>query len=133
MKDLRHWCNLFSVPSHRYGLSGFHPDGTVTHHCGHGASDVAMFAYGFGAIFILTQLYGLGLKKWQEWAFIGIYIGSALYVYNGRLLDGLLEIIRIPAIDYILIFILSGIFWLIIKLMALIRKDERISVTAASD
>jgi hypothetical protein len=76
-----------------------------------------MFAYGFGGIFILTQLYGLGLKAWQRYAFIAFYILSALYVYNGRLLAGLLEIIRIPAIDYILVFVLAGIFWLIIRLI----------------
>ena len=81
-----------------------------------------MFAYGFGAIFILTQLYGLGLKKWQQWTFIGIYILSALYVYNGNLVAGILEIIRIPAIDYILVFVLAGIFWLIIRLMAFFQN-----------
>lgn len=83
-----------------------------------------MFAFGFGGIFILTQMYGLGLKKWQQWSFIGIYVLSALYVYNGRLLDGLLEIIRIPAIDYILVFVLTGIFWLIIKVMGLFNKKQ---------
>ncbi|MBC8504298.1 MAG: hypothetical protein H8D34_05540 [Chloroflexi bacterium] len=83
-----------------------------------------MFAFGFGAIFILTQLYGLGLKAWQRYSFIGIYVLSALYVYNGRLLDGLLEIIRIPAIDYILVFVLAGIFWLIIKIMGLLKKER---------
>ena len=81
-----------------------------------------MFAYGFGAIFIFTQLYGLGLKAWQRWVFIALYVLSALYVYNGRLFEGLTEIIRIPAIDYILVFVLAGLFWLVIKLMALSKK-----------
>ncbi len=89
-----------------------------------------MFAYGFGGIFIVTQLYGLGLKAWQRYAFIGIYILSALYVYNGRLLAGLLEIIRIPAIDYILIFVLAGIFWLIIRLMAFFQREPQMEVVA---
>ena len=83
-----------------------------------------MFAYGFGAIFIMTQLYGLGLKKWQQWSFIGFYVLSALYVYNGRWLDGLLEIIRIPAIDYILVFVLAGIFWLIIKVIEVFKRGK---------
>ncbi|MCJ7701295.1 MAG: hypothetical protein MUO62_06905 [Anaerolineales bacterium] len=81
-----------------------------------------MFAYGFGAIFVFTQLYGLGLKAWQRWVFIALYVLSALYVYNGRLFEGLTEIIRIPAIDYILVFVLAGLFWLVIKLMALSKK-----------
>jgi hypothetical protein len=83
-----------------------------------------MFAFGFGAIFIVTQLYGLGLKKWQQWVFIGIYVLTALYVYNGRWIQGFLEIIRIPAIDYILVFVLAGIFWLIIKAMAFFKRDN---------
>ena len=45
--DVRHWCDKLSLPSHVYSQSGFHPDGTVTHHAGHNASDVAMVAYGF--------------------------------------------------------------------------------------
>jgi len=84
-----------------------------------------MFAYGFGAIFILTQLYGLGLKTWQRWAFISVYVASALYVYNGRLIQGLLEVIRIPAIDYILVFVLAGIFWLIIKVMGYFKAIDK--------
>jgi hypothetical protein len=83
-----------------------------------------MFAYGFGTIFIVTQLYGLGLKKWQQWGFIAFYLLSALYVYNGRLLEGFMEIIRIPAIDYILVFVLAGVFWLIIRVMALFTKSQ---------
>ena len=54
-------------------------------------------------------------KAWQRWIFIAIYVLLALYVYNGRWLEGLLEIIRIPAIEYILVFVLAGIFWLMIK------------------
>ncbi len=81
-----------------------------------------MFAYGFGAIFVVTQLYGLGLKVWQRWVFVSIYIISALYVYNGRLIEGITEIVRIPAIDYILVLVLAGLFWLIIKLIELTKK-----------
>jgi hypothetical protein len=83
-----------------------------------------MFAYGFGGILVVTQLYGLGLKKWQRWAVIGVYVLSALYVYNGQWIQGFLEIIRIPAIDYILVFVLAGIFWLIIKLIGFFTRDQ---------
>lgn len=47
LADLRHWSNRLSVPTRKYGLAGFHPDGSVSHHVGHDASDTAMFAYGF--------------------------------------------------------------------------------------
>lgn len=45
--DVRSWCDKLSLPSHMFNQSGFHPDGTVTHHSGHHASDVAMVAYGY--------------------------------------------------------------------------------------
>jgi len=45
--DVRSWCGKLSLPSHMFNQSGFHPDGTVTHHSGHNASDIAMVAYGF--------------------------------------------------------------------------------------
>ncbi|MCG8306896.1 MAG: polysaccharide lyase beta-sandwich domain-containing protein [Cytophagales bacterium] len=45
--DLRHWCDKLSIPTHLYDQSGFHPDGTMSHHTGHQSSDVAMFAYGY--------------------------------------------------------------------------------------
>ena len=47
IQDIRHWTNRLSVPSRMYDQSGFHPDGTMSHHNGHGASDAAMYAYGF--------------------------------------------------------------------------------------
>ncbi|TRX66417.1 polysaccharide lyase family 8 super-sandwich domain-containing protein [Carboxylicivirga sp. M1479] len=47
IRDIRFWCSRLSVPSHMYDQSGFHPDGTVSHHTGHSASDIAMVAYGF--------------------------------------------------------------------------------------
>ena len=47
VQDVRSWCDKLSLPSHVFNQSGFHPDGTVTHHSGHDASDVAMFAYGY--------------------------------------------------------------------------------------
>jgi hypothetical protein len=83
-----------------------------------------MFAFGFGAIFIVTQLHGLGLKIWQRWMFIVLYVAAALYVYNGKLIEGLLEIIRIPAIDYILVFVLAGVLWLLIRVITLFQPQK---------
>ena len=47
LKDIRSWCTKLDEESHLYNQSGFHPDGTMSHHRPHGASDVAMRAYGF--------------------------------------------------------------------------------------
>lgn len=47
LADLKHWCERLSTPTQFFSQAGFHPDGTITHHKGHDASDVAMVAYGF--------------------------------------------------------------------------------------
>ncbi|RIH63944.1 silent information regulator protein Sir2 [Mariniphaga sediminis] len=44
--DVRRWLTKFNVPSHEFAQSGFHPDGTVSHHVGHG-TDAPLIAYGF--------------------------------------------------------------------------------------
>lgn len=46
VKDVRYWMTKFCITSHHYKQSGFHPDGTVSHHIGQG-TDAAMVAYGF--------------------------------------------------------------------------------------
>lgn len=45
--DVNRWLKKFNIPAHQYAQSGFHPDGTVSHHTDHG-TDAAMVAYGFG-------------------------------------------------------------------------------------
>lgn len=44
--DVARWMTKYDVLAHQYKQSGFHPDGTVSHHIGHG-TDAAMVAYGF--------------------------------------------------------------------------------------
>lgn len=44
--DVAFWMSRNNIPSHVYAQSGFHPDGTISHHIGHG-TDAAMVAYGF--------------------------------------------------------------------------------------
>ncbi len=51
IKDVSYWMTKFCIPSHHYRQSGFHPDGTISHHIGKG-TDAAMVAYGFE---LLTQ------------------------------------------------------------------------------
>jgi hypothetical protein len=47
LADVAFWVNHFHRPAHRFEQSGFHPDGTVSHHLP-GCSDIAMQAYGYG-------------------------------------------------------------------------------------
>ena len=81
-----------------------------------------MFAFGFGGVFIITQMHGLGLSRWVKWALLLIYIALALLVYSERGWDKLNEIIRIPVIDYLAVFILAGLFWLGLWLARLVRN-----------
>ncbi|GGR82515.1 hypothetical protein [Deinococcus sedimenti] len=69
-----------------------------------------MFAFGFGAIFIATQMYGLGWPRWARWTAIAAFVALVTLVYSGRGWDKLNEVIRIPVIEYVLVFILA---WLI--------------------
>ena len=81
-----------------------------------------MFAFGFGGVFIITQMHGLGLSRWVKWSLLFIYIALVLLVYSERGWDKLNEIIRIPVIDYLAVFILAGLFWLGLWLARLVRN-----------
>ena len=83
-----------------------------------------MFAFGFGGIFVITQLYGLGLKRWQRAAVLSVYIAAALAVYSQRGLVHLNEIIRIPLIEYALVFILAGVIGFGLWLVRTVRGSE---------
>ena len=69
-----------------------------------------MFAFGFGGIFVITQMYGLGLSRNVRFGLILLYAGLVTWVYSGRGWSKLNEIIRIPVIDYLLVFVLTGLF-----------------------
>ncbi len=83
-----------------------------------------MFAFGFGGIFIITQMHGLNMKNLVKWAFLAIYIMLVFIVYNQRGWILLNEIIRIPIIEYLLVVVLALIIgsglWLVNKFF--IRK-----------
>lgn len=71
-----------------------------------------MFLFGFLGVFVLTQMHGLGLSGNVRWVLAALYAGSVLLVYNGRGLGGLDEVVRIPAIEYLLVGVLAVLTWL---------------------
>jgi hypothetical protein len=79
-----------------------------------------MFFFGFAGIFVITQVWGLGWPRWASWLSFALWLGSALILYNGWGLTRINEIIRIPLIEYLLVFILTWIFagtaWIIQRL-----------------
>lgn len=69
-----------------------------------------MFAFGFGGLLVISQMHGLGLGRIPRWIIAGVFIGAVLLVYNGRW-EALNEIVRIPAIEYLAVFVLAGLIW----------------------
>lgn len=85
----------------------------------------AMFFFGFLTLFVATQMYGLGLSRNWRWGIIAGYIVSVIVVYGSRGWDTLNEIIRIPVIEYGLVFVFAAIIWLGMRLVALVRRPSR--------
>ena len=75
-----------------------------------------MFAFGFGGILIITQMHGLGLSRRARGAVLALYVVAALVVYGQKGWLRLNEIVRIPLIEYALVFavawLISGAVWL---------------------
>ncbi len=81
-----------------------------------------MFFFGFLGIVIITQMHGLGLSRWVRWLLFGLYAGSAAWVYSWRGWEHVNEIIRIPLIEYVLVFVLAGVLWLILSMIRLSKQ-----------
>lgn len=79
-----------------------------------------MFFFGFAGIAVLTQIHGLGLSRLTRGLIIAAYIGSAIWVYSERGLDKLNEIIRIPFVEYLAVYVIAFIIMAIIWLVQLI-------------
>ncbi len=85
-----------------------------------------MFAFGFAGIFILTQMHGLGLPRWLKWTFTGVFVGAALLVYSSRGWVQLNEIVRIPLIEYLLVFVMAGLVALGVWIAGLLRRNASV-------
>ena len=76
-----------------------------------------MFAFGFGGILVITQMHGLKIKNWQRWAILATYLGLAVLIYSPRGIINIHQITWIPLIDYLAVFLLAGILWLIMRII----------------
>jgi len=74
-----------------------------------------MFAFGFAAMFVVTQMHGLNLSRLTRWM-IGLGYGIAVIVVYHSDWVRLNEIIRIPFIEYLVAFLIAGLialgFWI---------------------
>lgn len=92
-----------------------------------------MFFFGFLGIFIITQMHGLGLSKAVRFILFIMYIASIAWVYSWRGIDKLNEVLRIPVIDYVLVFVLAGLIWLLMQIAALFGGRGQAENTHAQD
>ena len=88
-----------------------------------GTQMAPMFFFGFAGIFIISQMHGLGLKFWQRWIIFMVFIAGIYWFYADKGLKDLNEVIRIPAIDYIAVFVLALLLFIIMKLQERFKKD----------
>lgn len=86
-----------------------------------------MFAFGFAGIFVITQMHGIGLSLRIRALILAGYIGGALWVYSERGWAQLNEIVRIPLIDYLAVFILAGLFGLGLRIARRIRGSRKLA------
>ena len=69
-----------------------------------------MFAFGFGGIFVITQMHGLGWSRWVRGLILAFYIIAALAVYSIRGIADIHQIFWIPVVEYLGVLLLAGIF-----------------------
>jgi hypothetical protein len=92
-----------------------------------------MFAFGFGGLFILTQMHGVPLSRRVRVLILGLYVAAAGFIYAQRGWANLNEIIRIPLIDYLGVLILAGLIGAGIGLADRLRKRTPPDVVQASN
>jgi hypothetical protein len=83
-----------------------------------------MFAFGFGGILVITQTFGVPLPRWARWAFLGLYVALALGVYSQLGWLRINEIVRIPLIEYVLVFALAGLIGGVLWLVGRLRRSQ---------
>ncbi len=81
-----------------------------------------MFFFGFGGVFVITQMHGLGLSRLLRALILAAYVAAALYVYGVRNLSMIHQVTWIPIIDYLGVLILALLFGLGLAVARLLRR-----------
>lgn len=84
-----------------------------------------MFFFGFGAIFVITQMYGLGLKAWLRWGIIAVYVVATLAFYGLHGFEHIWQVAAIPLIDYPGVIVLALLFGLGLQIYARLRPPAK--------
>jgi hypothetical protein len=93
-----------------------------------------MFAFGFGGIFVITQMHGLGLSRRVRGAILAFYVIAATVIYAApeRGVSKLWQLIAIPMIDYIAVVVLALLIGLILWVMRRVRGPGQLESKGAS-
>jgi hypothetical protein len=84
-----------------------------------------MFAFGFGAMFVITQMHGLDLSRLTRWIIGFSYIAAMVLVYDFNIPKALAEAVRIPLIEYLIALLMAGLVWLIFWIADKFKKPEK--------
>lgn len=93
-----------------------------------------MFFWGFAALIIVTQMYGLGLSRHVRWILTAVFLIGVTFTYAGNPLDAN-EVLRIPVIEYALVFVLALVIYIGIWIQKGIQRlrSNREQLAAAGD
>jgi hypothetical protein len=69
-----------------------------------------MFIFGFLAMFVITQMHGIGLGVRARWALLLTCIGCIAINYADHWPDAI-EVFRIPAAEYGIVYVIAAIAW----------------------
>ena len=95
-----------------------------------------MFLFGFFGVFVLTQMHGLGWSLRTRLIVTVGYLTAVIGVYATRSITAIHQVIRIPAIEYALVFIVALLVWLGLMLASAIgdrSKAPPVDETEAAD
>jgi hypothetical protein len=84
-----------------------------------------MFFFGFGGLFVITQMHGVPLPTWARWAILGAYSAGALVTYGIRDITMIHQVTWIPIIEYLGALVLAGLIALGLKTAGRLKPSEQ--------
>lgn len=84
-----------------------------------------MFLFGFLAIFVITQMHGVGLSRRVRWVIAICYLAAVLGVYLWRGIGSIHQITWIPLAEYGLVAVIALLIWGGLALARRLRREDQ--------
>jgi hypothetical protein len=81
-----------------------------------------MFLFGFLAVFVITQMHGVGLSRRTRTVLGVAYLAAVAGVFSWRGWARLFEVTWIPTIEYTLVGVVAFLVWVGIKIVDAARS-----------